>query len=182
MLTTRIGSDVPETLDEMSGRRVALVRGNVLREFIEQNYPGIQVVEADNPPAALSMVAEGAADAAVSALVSARYLVSRRFSKQLQITSTVGTQPEQIGFATASNDPQLNSILGKALMSITPGEMSELTGRWRTDIPVVESYWLRNRAAIIQGFAIAAALLLVAVAWITYLQRVIARRQQLRKS
>lgn len=179
MLTTRIGSDVPETLDEMSGRRVALVRGNVLREFIEQNYPGIQVVEADNPPAALSMVAEGAADAAVSALVSARYLVSRRFSKQLQITSTVGTQPEQIGFATASNDPQLNSILGKALMSITPGEMSELTGRWRTDIPVVESYWLRNRAAIIQGFAIAAALLLVAVAWITYLQRVIARRQQL---
>ena len=179
VLTTRIGSDVPETLDEMSGRRVALVRGNVLREFIEQNYPGIQVVEADNPPAALSMVAEGAADAAVSALVSARYLVSRRFSKQLQITSTVGTQPEQIGFATASNDPQLNSILGKALMSITPGEMSELTGRWRTDIPVVESYWLRNRAAIIQGFAIAAALLLVAVAWITYLQRVIARRQQL---
>ena len=179
VLTTRIGSDVPKTLDEMSGRRVALVRGNVLREFIERNYPDIQVVEADNPPAALNMVAQGKVEAAVCALVSARYLVSRRFNKQLQITSTVGTQPEQIGFATASNDPQLNSILGKALLSITPGEMSELTSRWRTDTPVVESYWLRNRASIIQGFAIAAALLLVAIAWITYLQRVIARRQQL---
>ncbi|MFJ4088094.1 transporter substrate-binding domain-containing protein [Pseudomonas psychrophila] len=179
VLITRIGSDVPQTLDEMSGRRVALVRGNVLREFIERNYPGIQVVEADNPPAALNMVAQGRAEAAVCALVSARYLVSRRFNQQLQITSTVGTQPEQIGFATASNDPQLSSILGKALLSITPGEMSELTSRWRTDTPVVESYWLRNRAAIIQGFVIAAALLLVAIAWITYLQRVIAKRQQL---
>ena len=179
VLTTRMGPDAPETLDDMAGRRVALVRGNVLRAFIVQNYPDIQVVDADNPPAALSMVAEGKADGAICALVSARYLVSRRFDKQLQITSTVGTQPEQIGFATAGADAQLSSILSKALLSITPGEMSELTSRWRIDTPAVESYWLRNRTEIIQGFTIAAVLLLIAIAWITHLQRVIARRHQL---
>lgn len=179
VLTTRIGAEGFETLDEMASQRVVLVRGNVLRDFIVHSYPQVQVLEADNPPAALQMVAEGKADAAICTLVSARYLVSRRFAKQLHITSTVGTQPEQIGFATAGNDPQLNSILNKALLSITPGEMSELTRRWRTDTLAGESYWLRNRAAILQGFAIAAALLLVAIAWITYLQRVIAKRQQL---
>ena len=91
----------------------------------------------------------------------------------------MGTQPEQIGFATADDNPHLSAILSKALLSLTPGDMSELSSRWRTDTSPVESFWLRNRAEIIQGFTIAAALLLVAIAWITYLQRVIARRQQL---
>ena len=179
VLTTPIGPDGPQTLDDMAGLRVALVRGNALREFIVQNHPNITVVDADNAPAALEMVAKGKADAAISTLASARFLVSRRFAKQLKITSTVGTQPEQIGFATADDNPHLSAILSKALLSLTPGDMSELSSRWRTDTSPVESFWLRNRAEIIQGFTIAAALLLVAIAWITYLQRVIARRQQL---
>ena len=179
VLTTPIGPDGPQTLDDMAGLRVALVRGNALREFIVQNHPNITVVDADNAPAALEMVAKGKADAAISTLASARFLVSRRFAKQLKITSTVGTQPEQIGFATADDNPHLSAILSKALLSLTPGDMSELSSRWRTDTSPVESFWLRNRAEIIQGFTIAAALLLVAIAWITYLQRVISRRQQL---
>ena len=179
VLTTPIGSDSPQTLDEMAGRRVALVRGNGVREVIVRDHPNITVVEADNAPAALNMVVKGKADAAISTLVSARFLVSRRFAGQLKITSTVGTQPEQIGFATADNDPHLSAILSKALLSLTPGDMSELVRRWRTDTSPVESFWLSNRAEIIQGFAIAAALLLLAIAWITYLQRVIGRRQQL---
>ncbi len=179
VLTTPIGPDGPQTLDDMAGLRVALVRGNALREFIVQNHPNITVVDADNAAAALEMVAKGKADAAISTLASARFLVSRRFAKQLKITSTVGTQPEQIGFATADDNPHLSAILSKALLSLTPGDMSELSSRWRTDTSPVESFWLRNRAEIIQGFTIAAALLLVAIAWITYLQRVIARRQQL---
>lgn len=125
------------TLDEMAGKCVVMVRGNVLRDFIAQNYPQVQIQEADNPPAALAMVAEGSADAAISVLVNARYLVSRRFDNQLKITSTVGTQPEQIGFATAGNDQQLSAILDKALLNITPGDLSELTGRWFTDTPEV---------------------------------------------
>lgn len=179
VLISRIGPDSPQTLDEMAGRRVVMVRGNVLRDFIVHNYPQVQILEADNPPEALAMVAEGRADAAITALVSARYLVSRRFEHQLRITSTVGTQPEQIGFATAGNDHQLNSILDKALLNITPGELSDLTARWLTDTPDLGSYWLRNRRVIVQAFAIAAALLLLAIVWITYLQRVIGRRQQL---
>ena len=179
VLTTSNAPDAPQTLDDMAGLRVALVRGNVLREFIVQNHPNVTVVDADNAPAALEMVAKGKADAAICSLASARFLVSRRFAKQLKITSTVGTQPEQVGFATTDDNPHLSAILSKALLSLTPGDMNELTSRWRTDTSPVVSFWLRNRDEIIQGFSIGAALLLVAIAWITYLQRVISRRQQL---
>jgi two-component system sensor histidine kinase EvgS len=179
VLVTRVGAEYAETLDEMAGQRVALMRGSALRDFILRGYPGIEVLEVESPAVAMSMVVEGKADAMIGTLVSARYLISRRFNHQLHITSTVGTQPEQVGFATTRDDPLMGAVLDKALLSITPGEMSELTSRWRTEAPATESYWLRNRAAIVQGFAIAAALLLVALAWIIYLRRVMARRQQL---
>ena len=179
VLVTRTGLDSPSTLDEMAGQRLVLVRGNVLRAFVLLHYPGIQLLEADTAADAMSMVAQGKADGAINTLISARYMISRRFNEQLHITSTVGTQPAQIGFATARDAPELQAILDKALLSITPEEMSVLTHRWRDDSREGESYWLRNRAAIIQGFAIAAALLLVALGWIAYLRRTIAKRQQL---
>lgn len=57
--------------------------------------------------------------------------------------------------------------------------MGALINRWRSDTLQPDSYWLRNRAAIVRGFTIAAGLLLVALVWIAYLRRAIARRQQL---
>ncbi len=178
VLVTRKHPSSSATLDDMDGQRLVLVKGNVLQAFIREHYPRIQLLEADNAAQAMDMVAQGKADAAVNALISARYMISRRFSEQLQITSTVGTQPAQIGFATSPQVPLLNSILDKALLSITPEEMSVLTSRWRDDTQE-QSYWLRNRSAIVQGFAIAAALLLFALGWIAYLRRTIAKRQHL---
>ena len=179
VLVTPLNTDSPVTLDHMAGQRVVLVRGNVLRDYVEQHYPQVQLLEAENAWDAMSWVAQGKADAAINALVSARYMISLHFSEQLHITSTVGSHPAQIGFATAHNAPQLSAILDKALLSITPEEMGTLTNRWRTATQAGESYWLRNRAAIVQGFAIAAALLLVALVWIAYLRRAIRKRQQL---
>ena len=179
VLITRLGLQSPGTLDEMASRRLVLVKGNMLREFLSRHYPRIQLLEVDNAAEAMNMVAQGKADAAINALISARYLISSRFSQQLHITSTVGTQPAQIGFATPHGVPELNAILDKALLSITPEEMSLLTNRWRGDTLDGDSYWLRNRAAIIEGFALAAVLLLGALGWIAYLRRAVARRQQL---
>ena len=179
VLVTPLKTQSPVTLDQMAGQRVVLVRGNVLRDYVQQHYPQVQLLEAENAWDAMSWVAQGKADAAINALVSARYMISLHFSDQLHITSTVGTQPGQIGFATSHNAPQLSAILDKALLSITPEEMGTLTNRWRTATQAGNSYWLRNRAAIVQGFAIAAALLLVALVWIAYLRRAISKRQQL---
>lgn len=177
VLVTRTDSETPSTLDEMVGKRVAMVRGNVLDNFVRHNYPNIKVLDADNAFTAMKMVAEGAVEGAISPLMSTRYLIAQHFNEQLRITSTVGAHPAQIGFATSLQNPELNSILDKALLSISPEEMGELINRWRSDTVEGESYWLRNRAAIVQGFIIAGGLLVVALGWIAYLRRSIAKRQ-----
>ncbi|MFP3335294.1 hypothetical protein SB761_31845, partial [Pseudomonas sp. SIMBA_064] len=41
------------------------------------------------------------------------------------------------------------SILDKALLSITPQEMDELIGQWRSEVIIEDSYWLRYRNVIL---------------------------------
>jgi two-component system sensor histidine kinase EvgS len=163
------------TLDDMIGKKVALWRGSVLHDFISKTFPGIQLIETATSADAMALVAKGEADGAINALINARYLILRSYRDRLRVTSTVGVQSAQLGFATDRGALELYSILDKALQSIPPEEMDELTNRWHSDV-VVESGWAHNRLAIIQGFAIAVLLLLVAGGWIIYLRRLIGMR------
>jgi two-component system sensor histidine kinase EvgS len=73
----------------------------------------------------------------------------------------------------------LHSILDKALLSIAPEEIDEMTQYWRNDLMLEQSYWLRHRQQILQAFAVAGSLLLLALAWIAWQRRQIRQRQQL---
>lgn len=178
VLVTAVGDAQPQTLDAMAGKRLALVRGNVLHEYLVANFPQVQLVPAQNAVDAMAMVARGEADAAINSLISARYMISRQYRNQLQVTSTVGTVPARIALATDRGALELYSILDKALLSITPEEMDELTNRWRNEVVIDDSYWLRNRSAILKGFAIAGGLLLLALGWIAYLRWLMRKRRQ----
>ncbi len=178
VLVTRIEEGAPNTLDEMAGKKLALIRGNVQREFIIDNFPRIQLVAVENAAEAMALVARGEVDGAVNSLISARYMISRQYLERLRVTSTVGTLPARVAFATSRGALELYSILDKALLSITPDEMDALTNRWRSEVVINDSYWQRYRPAIIQGFIAAAVLLLLAVGWITYLRGLIRKREQ----
>ncbi|NMX91258.1 MULTISPECIES: transporter substrate-binding domain-containing protein [unclassified Pseudomonas] len=168
----------PSTLDEMAGKRLAVIHGNPVRDLVIENYPSIKLVEARNAQEVMALVADGKADAGVNSLIIARYMIARDHREQLRITSTVGTQLARTAFATSRGSLELYSILEKALLSIPPEELDEVTNRWRSDIAVDDSYWLRNRTVILQGFALATLLLLVAMVWIAYLSRLMHTRRQ----
>lgn len=178
VLISRIANGSPGTLDDMSGKRLAVIRGTPVRAMLIEQYPAIQLLDADNAEHAMALVANGQADAAVSALITARYMISRQYRDRLRITSTVGTVSARISFATGLEATQLHSIMDKALLSIPPEELDELSNRWRSEVVVDDSYWLRNRTTIIQGFSLAALLLLMALGWIAYLRRLMLRRRQ----
>lgn len=178
VLVTPVNNDSLMTLDQMAGKRVVLVRGDMQRDYLIENYPEVQLITAPDTIDAMAMVDRGEADGAISSLASARYTISRRFRHRLQITCTVGTLPGYVSFATSRSALELHSILDKALLSISPEEMDELTNRWHNEVFIENNYWLRNRSVIIQGFSIAAVLLLIALGWIAYLRFHIRKRRQ----
>ncbi|WP_413704346.1 transporter substrate-binding domain-containing protein [Pseudomonas sp. Pseusp16] len=179
VLVTRAAAGSPRTLDDMAGKTLALTRGNVVGEYIRQHYPLIRLMDAPLSTDAMEMVAQGKAQGGINSLISARYLISRQYRDRLQVTSTVGTHPARSTLATSREATELHSILDKALLSIPPEEIDELTQPWRYDSMVEQSYWLRHRQAIVQAFAVAGVLLLLALAGIVWQRRQIRQRQQL---
>ena len=166
------------TLEDMPGKRLALINGNNLIMEIIRDFPGIGFVDVENPEQALDLVAKGSVDATVVPLISARYMIARHYRGRLRITSTVGREPARITFGVNRCQLELYSILDKALLSISPEEMDELTNHWRSEIIIEDSYWARHRNVIIQGFGLAALLLLVTLGWVFYLRNLIRKRAQ----
>ncbi|PQZ83719.1 MULTISPECIES: transporter substrate-binding domain-containing protein [Pseudomonas] len=166
------------TAEDLPGKRVAFIRGNSLAAQMALDYPGIEFVDVENPEHAMELVASGRVDATVVSLISARYMITRNFRERLRITSTIGTEPARITFGVNRSQLELYSILDKALLSISPEEMDELTNHWRSEIILEDSYWIRHRNAIIQGFGVAALLLLITLGWVLYLRNLIRKRAQ----
>lgn len=178
VLVTRVAADSPKVLDEMSGKTLALTRGNIAGDFVRQHFPLIRCTDAPLSADAMEMVAQGKADGSINSLISARYLISRQYRERLQVSSTVGTDPARSTLATNRQATELHSILDKALLSIPPEEIEELTLPWRNDLMVEPSYWLRHRQAILQGFVAAGVLLTLALGAMAWQRRQIRQRQQ----
>lgn len=168
----------PTTLDDLAGKRLAIYPRHPMRAFIQARAPQVQMVDVQNPAEGLELVAKGQADAALSSLFMTRYLIARYYQGRLRISSTVGDEPARIAMATGRDEPELHSILNKALLSISPEEMDDLVARWSNDVVVDDSYWLRHRQGILQAFTAAAALLMLALGWIAWQRRQIRQRQQ----
>ncbi|MEO6679471.1 MAG: transporter substrate-binding domain-containing protein, partial [Pseudomonas sp.] len=178
VLVSAITADSPKTLDDLAGKRLAINHSHPLREFILARAPGIRLVDVQSPAQGLEQVVKGQADAALSSLILTRYLIVRHYHDRLQINSTVGNEPALITLATDRGAVELQSILNKALLSISPREMDELVSRWSNDVMEDDSYWRRHRPVILQGFAAAGALLLLALGWIAWQRRQIRQRQR----
>lgn len=178
VLVARASDERLLTLEDMPGKRLAFIGGNSLGAQIARDYPGIKFVDVENPEAAMDLVAKGSVDATIVSLISARYMIARNYLDRLRITTTIGTEPARIAFGVNRSQLELYSILEKALLSITPEEMDELTNRWRSEIIIEDSYWSSHRNVIIQGFGLAALLLLVTLGWGLYLRNLIRKRAQ----
>ena len=178
VLITRDDGSTPVTLDDMAGKRLAVIGSSVQREIISRDYPNIVLVDVENSAQGMALVANAGVDASVNALIIARYMIAHQYRDRLRITSTVGSQPARIAFGVGRGQLELYSILDKALLSITPQEMDELTNRWRSELLIDDSYWLRHRNTIIQGFSLAAVLLLITLGWAIYLRSLIRKRAQ----
>ncbi|NWC00149.1 transporter substrate-binding domain-containing protein [Pseudomonas gingeri] len=178
VLLTAKGRDSANNLDQMQGRRLAVIRGNPLIDYLRRDFPQIKLIETDDSLKAVELLAQGQAEGAVSSLVIANYLIaSQTFDDKLQISATIGTQQAIFALATARGATELSSILDKALLSIAPDELGIINSRWRGYTPSSDSYWRNYHRLILQIVMGAGALLLLSLGWNAYMRRQIRQRQ-----
>lgn len=178
VLVVRNSEHVLEGLDQFDGRVLAIPDGHAMRGFIQQHFPRVRLLEVGSGIQALSSVAEGKADGAVHAMASATFLINRYYPGKLRIADTIGRDPARYAFSVVQGEPELLSILDKALLSISPDELGNIVNRWYTNAEVAESTWVEYEARLYQvGFAFLLLSLLFA-AWALYLRRQVYRRER----
>ncbi|MEC4563721.1 transporter substrate-binding domain-containing protein [Pseudomonas inefficax] len=178
VLVTRGDNATPAQAMQLDGQRIAVVRGSPQRAVLQQRYPQARMVEVDNPLGLMEAVANGAADVALSSHINAAYYISHVFKDRLRIASVLDDDPAIAAFAVAADQPQLQAILDKALLSIPPEELDQLINRWRTTTLVSDSPWRDYRTLALQVLVLSALLLAGVVFWNSYLRKLINQRTE----
>jgi len=116
-------------LNDLIGKKVAVVRSHASEEFLRSHHPKIIPVMADTSLEALQSVASGEAYACIEGLGVVSHLIERHNLKHLKV---VGETPYryELAFAFRNDWGMLASISDKVLASITPSEYEEIHGHW----------------------------------------------------
>lgn len=175
VLVVRDSLLAPETLADMS--RVAVAPGNTLAEWIKLQNPKITLVEAENASVAMKMVTDGKVDGAVNNLIGANYMIDRYFHGQLKIASRLGDKTSQIAFAVGRDQPELYSILNKALADIPASDISLIANKWQGTPVVKLDTWAVYRTQFYWLAGLFALLGITSLIWNYYLHREIRRRK-----
>ena len=182
VLVSRTGSQAPSSLEQLAGRRVALVWGSAMVELLQERYPQIRQRLLRGPLEALHAVADGRAEAALLTLDDARPLVARWYPGQLQVSASLALPPAHFALASTRGANELLGIIDSALLSLTPHETTALVRRWRNPMIVPDSVWARHRGKVLFGFGVALCLLLLALLWIRYLRRLQVQLQRAKRA
>lgn len=173
-------TDWLHSLADLNGRSVAVPRGSVVAEFMRTHYPQVHIVEVESNVDDLPMISEGRVDAGIHLLSSANYLISRYYP-DLKVALALDQEPGQVSLAVSQTDPELLSILNKAILAISPEDMSNIVMRWSASVERPDSVWQGYRTQFVRLAGVAAALLLIALLWIWRLWLKVRRRQDSEK-
>ena len=173
-------TDTPflSSVQDLVGRRVASARDYAATLDLQRNYPGVHLVFTDTVDESMELVARGKADAVITNLANASFIIKMHGLTDLKI---VGTMPHdfELRYAVRLDWPELAGILDKGIASITPADLQSINNRWiRVDYANVirwDTIW-KTAAAILLCVVIAVALIIARARRLAY---ELAQRQRL---
>jgi polar amino acid transport system substrate-binding protein len=130
MIVTRKDSPPINSVADLSGTKVALVKSHASAEIILKRQPELVPVYVDTALKALEAVAVGKADAAIGGGATLSYLIRKIRLGNLRLNAFTAMQGSKFAMGVRDDWPILASILDKALASITPQEHQEISNRW----------------------------------------------------
>lgn len=161
-------------------RRVAVVRGSRLSEWLAAYHPHLQVVGLPTLREALDAVETGVVDVAMELDVAMRPLVRRDFGDSLLLHGGPTSLPGSLHLVVRHRDRRLLDEIHQAMRSISPQEHAVLMQRW-TKATYLSGPSLqvmsRHFHWELLGMGLAMLLLLTAGAW-AYRARQSARRSE----
>jgi len=116
-------------LKGLTGKRVAVVEGFAIHEWLSDNHPDIILEPVPSLPKALEMLASGQVHAFVGNVMTTSYYINKLKLKQIRVAGETPYANKQ-AMAVRQDWPILSGILQKALDAIPPNERDMIFNSW----------------------------------------------------
>ena len=133
VIIVRTDNYKPTQVADLAGKRVAVVNGYALHNYLIDNYPEIVLEPVDSPRAALMAVSTGSTDAYIGEYSQASYYIEKDGVVNLRVAGE-SDFVYVMSFAVRKDWPELASILNKALGTITEAERKTAISNWVTPL------------------------------------------------
>ncbi|MBL3590622.1 MAG: transporter substrate-binding domain-containing protein [gamma proteobacterium endosymbiont of Lamellibrachia anaximandri] len=116
-------------LEDLVGKRVAVERGYVTQEYLERDYPQLQLVIVENTQAGLESLSLGQVDAYVGNLAVGSFIINREGLSNIKVAAPT-PYDYALSIGVRKDWPELVPILQKVLDSLTPEERTAIRQKW----------------------------------------------------
>ena len=124
------GVGAPQSLGNLAGKKVALVKNYFASKRIREHQPDIQAYDVDAVIDALKAVAEGKAEAMVADAGTVSFMIRQYGLSTLHISGFADISVPGFSMGVRSDWPELVTILDKALMALPFERQQQILQRW----------------------------------------------------
>ncbi len=132
VIVTRQGESISDVSD-LSGKKVAYPRGFFYDALLKEKFPSINRNPLENTLSALKALQFNQVDAVLGEVAVVRFLMREHLLTGIEISGPFETgdpEIEKLNIAVRNDWPELQSILKKALSSISTSERNKLRDKW----------------------------------------------------
>ncbi len=163
IITSDDRSDIKRE-EDLSGKRVAIAKGDEGIQMLKRTVPDVQTVECSGYREVLLAILDGKADAGIMDRSVANHLIRRHLLSGLAVVSEVAgarfDPNQEMRLGVRSDWPEFLILLEKAMNSITTAEMDALNRKWLRQLEKPENLkltkseqnWLAEHPSIRLGF------------------------------
>lgn len=170
---TRFDAPYISELKELTGRKIAVVQGYAIAEFLKKNYPQVEIIEVRNIPEGLKLVESREVFAYLGSLLITSHYIREMSYTNLKVSGETGFKLD-LAMGIRSDWPLLTGLLQKALDTIDKKERSEILRNW-----LGVTYEKRVEYSFIWKIALGVGLVLaIFIFWNLSLSRQVTRRRQ----
>ena len=153
-----------ESLNDLSGTTIAVVKGYITHAYLKQDYPRQRLVLFDSLAQAMKAVASGRAGAVIGNIASINYVKRDLGLNQLKVAATTQYSYD-ISFGVRKDWPELIPILEKGLYAITDKEKELIKDKWVNIRFKTKTDWRMLGIAILTVMMVAGSIVTVIFIW-----------------
>lgn len=118
-----------EDLSQVKDKKIGIVKDYAFQEILKNKYPYLNFIEVKTMKEGLSQIQKNKISGFVGNLTTVGYAIQKDYIGQIKIIAKLDV-PIEAGIASRNDQPLLNSILNKALNSISINQRQDIYNKW----------------------------------------------------